>query len=135
MKSWYCRNNLRKQLQLLTIFAKCSILGCSTGFWIYLGFWFWIYQGSEYSWVTQGSEFTWIISKHVWICLNMSKCVWMCLNLHEWLLFYFLMVTSMFIQNWKLYSEGIRDCFHEETKFDFSYSWLKYLICLFFVLD
>ena len=35
MKKWYCENNLRKQLQVLTIFATLSIVD--------------IWQGSEYA--------------------------------------------------------------------------------------
>ena len=110
VKSWYCENILRKQQQLLTIFAKCSIVH--------------VWQGSEYASVSnfeysrvlimpgvrQGSEYARIIFEHAWIFLNMPKYAWMCLNLPEWQMFYFPIVIpyllkrlvtyfSMFIQN------------------------------------
>ena len=89
MKSWYCENILQRQPQLLTIFAKCSIVH--------------VWQGSEYASVSdfeytrvlnmpgvrQGFEYAWIIFEHAWIFLNMPKYAWMCLNLPEWQMFYF----------------------------------------------
>ena len=89
VKSWYCENILRKQKQLLTIFAKCSIVH--------------VWQGSEYASVSnfeysrvlnmpgvrQGSEYARIIFEHAWIFLNMPKYAWMFRNLPEWQMFYF----------------------------------------------
>ena len=34
-------------------FCKMPHCRCSARFWIFLGFWFWIYQGSEYAWICQ----------------------------------------------------------------------------------
>ena len=34
-------------------FCKMLHCRCSARFWIFLGFWFWIYQGSEYAWICQ----------------------------------------------------------------------------------
>ena len=88
MKNLYCENNLRKELQLLTVFATHSIVDvCLTEFWICLGFWFRIYQGSE----------------HVWIYLKMSKYVWMCLHLPEWLLCYFPIVIPCLLERMVTY--------------------------------
>ena len=49
---------MQRQLQLLTIFTTHPILG----------FWFWIYQASEYAKVAQSSEYA-------WICPNMLAFV------------------------------------------------------------
>ena len=86
VKSWYCENNLWK-LQLLTIFAKHSIVD--------------VWKGFEYASVFNfkyimdtrvlnmvGLRRFWICLYNFWTCLNMPKCVWIYLNLTEWLLFY-----------------------------------------------
>ena len=146
MKSWYCENNLQKQLQLLTIFAKCSILD--------------VWQGSGYGSISDFEytrvlnmlglhrvlnipEHTWIISGHAWIRLNVSKYVWMCLNLPYWFLFYFPIVIPCLLEHvvsyFHVYTKleaivwRIWGFFLEEAKFDFFYSNWKYLIC--FLLD
>ena len=92
VKSWYCKNNLQKELQLLTIFATYSIVD--------------IWQGSEYACISNFEytrvlnmlglhrvlnmpQYAWIIVEHAWISLNLPKYMWVCLNLLEWLLFYF----------------------------------------------
>ena len=105
-----------------------------------------VWQNSEYPFVSEFNyirvlnmrglhrvlnlpEYAWIISKHAWICLNMPKYVLISLNLPEWLLFYFPIVylnawllISMFMQNLKLYSKALPDCFLEKTKLNFFYS-------------
>ena len=105
MKSWYYKNTLRHQLQLLTIFCNILYCRCLTGFWICLGFWFWIYQGSEYARVTQGSQYTSICQNNFWsyqnmpeyakICANVPKSAWIafvlfahCNSLSTWTLGY-----------------------------------------------
>ena len=77
VKSWYCKNNLWKQLVLLTIFTKCSIID--------------IWQGSKCASVSDFectrilnmlglqklpnmTEYAWIISDYAWICQNMCEC-------------------------------------------------------------
>ena len=98
VKRWYCKNNynLRKQLQLLTIFAQSSIVDVWQGsefasgseyptvlniplFWIRQGSAY--VSGSEYAEVTQGSEYAWIFSRHVFYIIwliryqgNLWKC-------------------------------------------------------------
>ena len=101
VKSWYCKNNLQKILQLLTIFAKCSIID--------------VWQGSEYASVSDFEytrvlntlglyrilnmpQYARIIFEHSWICLNMPKYVWVCLNLSEWFLFCFLIVILCLLE-------------------------------------
>ena len=45
---------------------------------------FWIYGGSEYASVRQGSGYAWICLKNFWIYLIMTKYVWICLNMLEY---------------------------------------------------
>ena len=84
MKSWYCEHNFNfwKQLQLLIIFAKRSLID--------------VWQGSKYASV---SDFEYISVPNVrrlhriclnnfGTCLNIPKYAWMCLNIPEWLLFF-----------------------------------------------
>ena len=115
---------------------------CFTGFWICLGFQFWVYRGSEDAGVTQGSEYAWIISEHGWICLNVLKYVWMCLNLSEWILFYFPTVIPFLLEQVVTYfivsalnrSYSLRDYEAVFLKriFDLFCSSWKYLICFLF---
>ena len=91
-----------------------------TGFWICLGFLFWINQSSEYAGVTQN-----ICLNNFWTCQNISKYVSMCLNLFEWLLFYFLIVIPCLLECMVTY-------FIVYMKLDFFYSSWKNLICFLF---
>ena len=94
-----------------------------TGFWICLGFLFWINQSSEYAGVTQN-----ICLNNFWTCQNISKYVWMCRNLLEWLLFYFLIVIPCLLECMVTY-------FIVYMKLDFFYGSWKNLICFFVWLN
>ena len=97
MKSWYCENNfnMRKQLQLLRIFAKRSMLYVWQGSeYICLGFWFWIWEASEYV----GGYTAFWVWLNFWTCQNMPKYAWMCLNLPDWFLFYFPIVIPCLLK-------------------------------------
>ena len=104
---------------------------CFTGFWICLGFQFWVYRGSEDAGVTQGSEYTWIISEHGWICLNVLKYVWMCLNLSEWILFYFPTVIPFLLE--QLVTYFIVSALNKSYSIVWGimrlFSWREFLIC------
>ena len=93
MKRWYCEttiaiNNFHKILQSRLL----------TGFWIWLGLWFWIYQGSEYAEFTRDSHYAWVCLSNFWMCLNMPKYALMCPNPPEWLLYYFPIVIPCLLE-------------------------------------
>ena len=67
MKNLYCENNLRKELQLLTVFATHSIVD--------------VWQSSEYA-SASDLEYTRVLnmSEYTWKCRNMCECAYISLN-------------------------------------------------------
>ena len=77
---------------------------CLTGFWLCLGFWFWIYQGFEYAGVTWNSDYASVCQNNFWASLNMPKYAWMRLNLPKWLLFHFPIIIPCLLEHMVTYS-------------------------------
>ena len=78
MKSWYCENVFSENYCIaVNNFDKTHYRRCLIGFWICLGFWFWLYHRSEYVNITLDSEYAWIIPEYAEIGVNVPKSAWM----------------------------------------------------------
>ena len=76
---------------------------CLKGFWLCLGFWFWIYQDFQYAGVTWDSDYASVCQNNFWTSLSMAKYAWMCLNLPKWLLFYFPIIIPCLLERMVTY--------------------------------